>query len=397
MQEKKRIREIITGPSAFVIPWILLKGINKKFGRGNSVRLDYIDGFQKPFSEFAQNNIDAIKAKSANKQEFYKDVFKDVLQKSINDQNGATPIKDIDAVAEDLARKQINTEEITNNKDLKGRKNKAAREQAFKEKVGTSVEDTYMALRKKHVGGVANDMEIAITASDGKTLKHGSIGELTTAMGNYFDDAVKNVHNALKDAKNTDIKEVLKHFTNKRMGSRLLTNFGLFATVALFYTQIPKLYNMGTHGKNPALMNDEAEQQPALAKNNDTKTADKNKKNVSFSGRASFLEKIGDRVFNSKKMKSVSDIYELNGPVIQGNAMATLLYGACIPPRLANAQDKYDYGEILVRDMTAFTALLFGAKALARIFSDGFTKLTGLALNNKDLEEETSSKKHGII
>lgn len=383
---KEGIREIITGPSAFVIPWILLKGINKKFGRGNSVRLDYIDGFQKPFSEFAQNNIDAIKAKSANKQEFYKDVFKDVLQKSINDQNGATPIKDIDAVAEDLARKQINTEEITNNKDLKGRKNKAAREQAFKEKVGTSVEDTYMVLRKKHVGGVANDMEIAITASDGKTLKHGSIGELTTAMGNYFDDAVKNVHNALKDAKNTDIKEVLKHFTNKRMGSRLLTNFGLFATVALFYTQIPKLYNMGTHGKNPALMNDEAEQQPALAKNNDTKTADKNKKNVSFSGRASFLEKIGDRVFNSKKMKSVSDIYELNGPVIQGNAMATLLYGACIPPRLANAQDKYDYGEILVRDMTAFTALLFGAKALARIFSDGFTKLTGLALNNKDLE-----------
>ena len=32
------------------------------------------------------------------------------------------------------------------------------------------------------------------------------------------------------------------------------------------------------------------------------------------------------------------------------------------------------------------TALLFGAKALARLFSDGFTKVTGLALNNKNLE-----------
>ena len=36
--------------------------------------------------------------------------------------------------------------------------------------------------------------------------------------------------------------------------------------------------------------------------------------------------------------------------------------------------------------MTAFTALLFGAKALARLFSDGFTKLTGLALNSKNME-----------
>ena len=63
--------------------------------------------------------------------------------------------------------------------------------------------------------------------------------------------------------------------------------------------------------------------------------------------------------------------------------MPVLLYGFCIPPRLHNASDKYDYGEIVVRDMTAFTALLFGAKALARLFSDGFTKVTGLALNSK--------------
>jgi hypothetical protein len=66
--------------------------------------------------------------------------------------------------------------------------------------------------------------------------------------------------------------------------------------------------------------------------------------------------------------------------------MPVLLYGFCIPPRLFQAQDKYDYQEIMVRDMTAFTALLFGAKAIARLFSDGFTKLTGLALNSKNLE-----------
>lgn len=36
------------------------------------------------------------------------------------------------------------------------------------------------------------------------------------------------------------------------MGSRILTNLGIFGAVAAFYTQIPKLYNMGLKG-NPAL------------------------------------------------------------------------------------------------------------------------------------------------
>jgi hypothetical protein len=113
---------------------------------------------------------------------------------------------------------------------------------------------------------------------------------------------------------------------------------------------------------------------------------DKNGKNVSFGSGASVLEKIGNRVIDSNKLKKISDIFELNGPIIQGQAMSVLLYGACIPPRLVHAQDKYDFSEIVVRDMTAFTALLFGAKALSRLFSDGFTKLTGLALNSKNLK-----------
>lgn len=66
------MREIITGPSAFVIPLAMLHVIKKHFGRGNNVKLNYIDGFQKPFTEFAQNNTDAIKNGTANKAIFYK-------------------------------------------------------------------------------------------------------------------------------------------------------------------------------------------------------------------------------------------------------------------------------------------------------------------------------------
>ena len=384
---KEGIREIVTGPSAFIIPWFLLKGINKKFGTGNSVRLDYLDGFKNIFTKYAQDNIDAIKAGNADKKPFYKEVFKNVLDQSINAQSDSVKIKNLDALAESYADKQIAIEKI--HQQYKGFSNRKIRAEKLAE-IG-SIEDDFMQLRKSHVGGANSDVAIQMISSDGK-VKGGSIGELTTSMRNYFSDAAKNVHQSLKKTSNADIAEVVKKFTNRRMGTRILTNLGLFATVAMFYTQIPKLYNMGTGGKDPAQMyNDEA----ALQSSANTTDKDSNKvgKDIPFAGKSAIIEKIGDKVFNSSTSKKVSDIFELNGPIIQGNAMAVLLYGACIPPRLANAQSKYDYGEILLRDMTAFTTLLFGAKALARLFSDGLTKLTGLALNSKNMHGRSTIQK----
>ena len=46
LARKEFLREIITGPSAFVIPLAMLHVIKKRFGRGNNVKLNYIDGFQ---------------------------------------------------------------------------------------------------------------------------------------------------------------------------------------------------------------------------------------------------------------------------------------------------------------------------------------------------------------
>lgn len=388
---KEGIREIITGPSAFLIPWVLLKGINKKFGTGNSVKLDYIDGFKNIFKDYAKENLEAIKSGNGDRQLFYKNVYKEILSQSINHQEGAVKLNDasLDKIAEEFAQKQIKIEDI--NEKYKGFSNRKVRN-AELAKLGPSIEDDYMLLRKKHVGGASSDMAIQMLSSD-KKVKGGSIGELTKAMKNYFNDAVKNTHEALNKTADANLDDIIKKFTSRRMGSRILTNLGLFATVALFYTQIPKLYNLGTGGKNPALMNDE---EPALQRSSGgTVKADDNtdNKQVSFGSATSIIEKVGDNVINNSKIKKISDIFELNGPIIQGNAMAVLLYSACIPPRLFHAQDKYDYGEILVRDMTAFTTLLFGAKALARLFSDGFTKLTGLALNNKNLEGRSTWQK----
>ena len=241
-----------------------------------------------------------------------------------------------------------------------------------------------MRLMKNRVGGTVNEMGVKITSSKGK-LKGGSIADLANAMRDYFGDAVANVKKTLSKDAATTVEDAVKHFTSRRMGTRVFTNLGLFGAVAAFYTQIPKLYNMGSKGKNLAFADEDEADAPVQNKQaNNAEKADEKKKDVAFTGgMAGFMEKVGDKVINGKHAKSISDIFELHGPIISGTAMPVLLYGFCIPPRLHNASDKYDYGEIVVRDMTAFTALLFGAKALARLFSDGFTKVTGLALNSK--------------
>ena len=372
---KEGVREIITGPSAFIIPWLALKGINKKFGTANSVKINYIDGFQNAFTKYIKENPEVLTSQTPDKTKFYNEVFKSILENTINSHPNAEKLtaREIELYSKLMTKTQLKTESIlAADKSLLG-KVRGAELAKFR-----SVEDIFMHIKKSRIGGKVNEMAANIVSSDGKKVVAGGIGEISTALTNYFDDAFKYVKNTLNKNANTNITELIKQFTNHKMGSRILTNLGLFLTVATFYTQIPKLYNMGLKG-NPALGEDNSE--PALQKNNKS-----NKKDVNFTGNpASLLGEAGSRVFNNKAAKWISDIYELEGPIIQGGAMTSLLYGFCIPARLINAQDKYDYKEIYVRDFTAFTALLFGAKALARLFSDGFTKLTGLALNSKNM------------
>ena len=399
---KEGLREVITGPSAFLIPLGGLALINKYFGRGNNVKLNYIDSFKTPFTSFVKNNLDVIKATGANelntldKSAFYEDVFKDTIRKTINHNlpvSDRMTVDEISDYAKQFAEKQIQIEAIKADKTL----NKKARNNKIAE-VGP-LEDDFMKLVKSRVGGTANELGVSFSSSKGD-IKHGSIGELLNAMGDYFDDALKSAKKSISDKTTiSEIDELVKSFTNRRMGSRIFTNIGLFGLVAAFYTQIPKLYNMGLKG-NPALKGTAAEKLTESAKTNDTAAKTDVKadspeggKDVSFTGMASMLETTGKKVFNSGKAKSISDIFELNGPVISGTAMAALLYGFCIPPRLEHAQDKYEYGEVVVRDFTAFTALLFGAKALSRLFSDAFTRLTGLALNKKNMDGKNTFQK----
>jgi len=391
---KEFLRETITGPSAFVIPLVMLGVIKKKCGAGNNVRIDYLDSFKAPFANFVQNNLEAVRSGNAalEKGKFYQEAFKNVIDRSINSylpESEKMSDDEITKISKKFAKKQIAIENVSADKSFSSRERKAKIA-----KMGSVVDD-FVNLRKSKLGGNINELEVDVLSSDG-SIKKGSIDKFINAMNDYFGDAVHGTKKALKEnVSSEEISNAVKHFTNKRMCTRLLTNLGLFGVVAGFYTQIPKIYNMGFNGKNPAIADDEEEDVSRVA-NNKTNVSDnvknKNSKDIPFGSRAQLFEKAG-KVFNNRKVKYFSNWFELDGPVITGSAMATLLYGFCIPPRLNHAQDKYDYGEVAFRDMTCFTALLFGAKALARLFSDAFTKMTGLALNKKNMEGRSGLKK----
>ncbi len=380
LARKEFIREIITGPSAFLIPCAMFYGIKKWGGAANNVKLNYINGFEEPFTKFAQANADKLVSGAAlDKKQFYKNVYAEIIERSINSklpEGERIPTGRIDETAGKMAERLTEAEKIMADKTIKGKKAKRA-ELA---KLGESVEDMFMKLKKSNLGGAVNELAVEFNDAKGGT-KGGNISELGKALGEYFDDAVKSIKKSLgENISPENIEKEIKHFTNKRMGSRVLTNLGVFAAIALFYAQIPKLYNMGQNGnpalKGTALNNTQNEQQKS----------DNKAKQVAFTGGfGKALSTAGETIFSNAKLKKLSDIFEFDGNIISGAAMPVLLYGFCIPPRLRKAEDKYDYGEIIFRDITSFTALLFGAKALARLFSDGFTKITGLALNKKDL------------
>lgn len=382
---KEFLREIITGPSSFLIPLYMLNYIKKHHGTANAVKMNYIDSFQNSYIDFATKNQNLIKTGNTEtgKAYFYKNVFENVIENSVNRElsnDSKMSAEQISKLADEYAQRQVKIENIMSNKTL----NKASKNAKIKE-LGGTITESFMNLKKNKIGGVVDEMTVSIASSSKNKLHGGEINELLGAMNNYFNDASKTTTKILKDNINSEnIEKTIKEFTKTKMGSRMLTNFGLFGTVALFYTQIPKMYNWGLK-TNPAVNNNNKPiadcKEPAKVNQNA-----ETKKDVPFTGLASTAGNVAEKAFNNKYAKYITDMFELNGPIISGGAMATLLYVFCIPPRLLNAQDKYDYGEIILRDMTAFTALLFGAKAVARLSTDLFTKITGLALNHKHLE-----------
>jgi hypothetical protein len=103
------------------------------------------------------------------------------------------------------------------------------------------------------------------------------------------------------------------------------------------------------------------------------------------------LAGLGKKIISSKAIKGTMDSFEYNGFSMSVSTIMLVLYGFTIFPRYFQAVDKHDKREILTRDLTSLTAILFFAKALSRGFSRTFSKISGFALNNKPKNHDKSN------
>lgn len=410
---REGIREILSGPSAFLIPAFMLTGIKKFSGTANNVHVDHINALGKSFANFAESKVTTGTAEVLNnptkaKEEFYERVFKNVLSTSLDNKlNG----DELDKTAKEFTQKYLEVE-------------KAPSKGMWKVFIGKSVEgsaedlqgaltERYMNLRKQLLSSNINEMDAAITVEGTNKKVVTNFSKVLSSLSDYSNDVIKNTKKHIETNGIENLQKYLKEFNNRRVGSRILSIASMFFAVVGFYTIIPKLYNLGLkHDPGLAGLEDEptnpqptnptatSHTQNVQSKIDNTKSEkiedkaqlpegtaeNKNKKgeNVAFTGAMQTAsKKIGEFASGSDIAKKAINKFEFNGASMSVPAMLTLLFGFCLPPRYKNAKSDKERKEILVRDISSFSAILFGANALSRLTSDLFGKTFGLVLNVK--------------
>lgn len=373
---REGIREILSGPSAFLIPMGILTVLKKTSGTANNVHVDHINVLGENFASYASKNPSQLKNINEFKKGYYSQVFENVLNNSTDKQF------DVKAKAEHFANKLVEVESKRAGKDKK----------AANQLQGELVEE-YMKLRKQYAAPSSDEMGVLLKPEGKDKVVGSNIKRLIQSLGDYTGDVLDKTNKYLNKQSGHTVEELasdgsltkfVNNFNLHRKGTRVLSNFGMWGAVVAFYTLIPKLYNMGLK-HDPGLK--------GLEEETSKQVENKQDKNVAFTG--GFASSIGKQASKDGVLGKVFSKFEFNGASMSVPGMLTLLFGFCLPPRYTNAKSDKERKEILVRDISSFTAILFAAKAMARGFSDAFAKISGLALNAKP-EDHNKSIFHKI-
>lgn len=368
---REGIREILSGPSAFLIPMGIMAIIKKTSGTANNVHVSHIEALGQNFADYAAKHPDQLKNSSEFKKGYYAQILENALENSTDETFNGEQLKE---KAKSFAEKLVDSEEKRANKDKKNAN-----------KLQAEIVDEYMKLRKQYSAPSGNELAVSLKVS-GKDKPLGTnIRQLVQSLTDYSGDALEKVNKHLEKHANGNIDEYIKKFNTHRAGTRVLSNLGMWSAVVGFYTLIPKLYNLGLkHDPGlKGLVEEGAEKtEDKVKEDKKAEAKDQTKdKNVAFTGGITSMA--GKTALKDSGISKVLKIFEFNGASMSVPAMLTLLFGFCLPPRYINAKSDKERKEILVRDISSFTAILFGAKALSRGFSDVFANASGFALNIK--------------
>ena len=352
---REGIREVLSGPSAFLIPMGIMAFIKRLSGTGNNVHVNHIQALGDDFKLYAASNPEHLKDADLFRRGYYTQVFENALSNS-TDKNLAG--EELTKTAQRFADKLVESENLRKT-DKKGAN-----------KLLSEITNEFVLLRKSNTSALNNELDTVIALKDGKQLNT-NIRRLTQSLSDYTTDAFEKLTKHVKQGATVNIEEFVNKFNTHRIGTRVVSNLGMWGAVVGFYALIPKLYNLGLK-HDPGLKGLETEHTAEV------KTEQKGK-DVSFSGNV--FTSVGKAATKEGSVSRLLSEFEFNGASMPANAMLTLLFGFTLPARYSNAKSDKERKEIIVRDISSFTAILFAAKALARGFSKMFSKISGYALN----------------
>ena len=409
---REGIREVLSGPSMFLIPMAMLFGIKKYSGSANNVHIDHINALGESFANFAESKIASNKSMELEdiakvKKEFYEKFFKNVLKVSLE---GKLTGEELTHEAKEFTKAYLEIEKA---------KSKGLWKQFIGKSVPNSVEDLrdnltgrYMNLRKKILSSSINELDATIPVEGSGKKVSTNFTRILSSLKDYTNDAAEHTKQFIRKNGTEKCMDYLRDLNKRRIGSRIMSIAAMFSAVVGFYAIIPKLYNIGLK-HDPGLKGlvaenentpDTYEVNSSDTKEHDVKTDTRQReimenKTVNqpvFTGAIQTINrKIGNYARKNDGIQKVVNNFEFDGPSMSVPAMLSILFGFCLPTRYYNAKSNKERKEILVRDISSFTAILFGANALSRLASVALSKMSGLVLNVKP-EDHGKSVFHKI-
>ncbi len=385
------LREFLTGPSMFVVPWGVLYASTKFGAKSNAVPVQTI----KDFAEIIKkSNID-----TTSKEAFKKSFYESVLECVFSNFDG---IKDI----ENLAQKGIDIDDyIAQILKMESAKKKGLINNIrnvsmpdSKEEILEGIIKKFVTDKKANTTGYPNFLKALITnTSADKAAKYEvKIGDLIDRMIKYSDD----LYESLGKQKGS-LDDILEGFTKSRMGSRFATNIlmGVFTAAAMWF--IPKIYTVNK--TNP-------ETDPVRQKASELKGDKSNQTNgqVNFSGGgiSKLMNDIGEKVNpgqNTWLSKHASSL-ESNWINVARPIFYTLITCFTLIPRLIQSTKRDiesskknggpvqwdETSNILRRDITTILTILFAMEGMGAGMGLLGSKKSGIVLTSDILRKEDS-------
>ncbi len=354
---KELVREMLTGPSMFIIPAFMLKAGKKIFGKTINVPMKFIKSFGDIYGAKPLNESGC----AIGKQDFYKNTFTEIIK------NAKSETKASKATIETAA--DFANQLVTEAKDKK-----------TTEKTIGKLADKFTTIAKKHAKDAAHTdfTQAAVSKTTSAPFK-----ETVSYMMSYADDIVEK---ASKQDPNK-LSGYIKKLTNNKVIGRFAANIAMYAAVMAFLQIIPKLYNKAEGKENAGLkglMKEETINNKSLDSTKSKESTEtkeiKDKSNPSFGSSASFVQKLtGNQIIGKMAQGIEFDGCNLSFPLLLG-----IMGFGILLPRTMQAKDKYDKEEILRRDLITCTTMCFAEKELRKGFSKLNEKNSGLVLAAKE-------------